>query len=301
MADAWDDSDDDWEKDDDELDARLKKVGIGGSAGAAAPPVFDDEEDLALKEKEVKEKQVHQELKKKGNALLERKMAEQERLIEIEVARKAMELEAELEATLSPDELRKLKQQQIEEADHVLTDDLFGGVDNQNKAGAAAAAGSDKLVLKDLKDHLKHAKTVGAVIKVRGNCPGQTIGCGSRRIARQYIHVIVHTHIRTINVRTKQQHGKVHLATAFLKEVIQECKDVLDDAAVSDIIKTCNVIKNDMVQAAKRKVKYQAQKAKKVDKTAEAKARKLQEELYGENDHYDEYDQVGADYEDSFF
>jgi translation initiation factor 3 subunit J len=91
------------------------------------------------------------------------------------------------------------------------------------------------------------------------------------------------------------------LATAFLKEVIQECKDVLDDAAVSDIIKTCNVIKNDMVQAAKRKVKYQAQKAKKVDKTAEAKARKLQEELYGENDHYDEYDQVGADFEDSFF
>ena len=93
----------------------------------------------------------------------------------------------------------------------------------------------------------------------------------------------------------------MHLATAFLKEVIQECKDVLDDAAVSDIIKTCNVIKNDMVQAAKRKVKYQAQKAKKVDKTAEAKARKLQEELYGENDHYDEYDQVGADFEDSFF
>jgi translation initiation factor 3 subunit J len=180
MADAWDDSDDDWEKDDDELDARLKKVGIGGSAGAAAPPVFDDEEDLALKEKEVKEKQVHQELKKKGNALLERKMAEQERLIEIEVARKAMELEAELEATLSPDELRKLKQQQIEEADHVLTDDLFGGVDNQNKAGAAAAAGSDKLVLKDLKDHLKHAKTVGAVIKVRGNCQGRTIGCRSQ-------------------------------------------------------------------------------------------------------------------------
>lgn len=168
MADAWDDSDDDWEKDDDELDARLQKVGIGG-ASAAAPPVFDDEEDLALKEKEIKEKQTHQELKKKGNALLEKKMAEQERLIELEVARKAMEMEAELEANLSPDELRKLKQQQIEEADHDLTDDLFGGVDNQNKAKAAVASGSDKLVLKDLKDHLKHAKTVGLAIKVRRN------------------------------------------------------------------------------------------------------------------------------------
>ena len=91
------------------------------------------------------------------------------------------------------------------------------------------------------------------------------------------------------------------MATAFLKEAITECKDVLDDAAVSDIIKTCNVIKNDMVQAAKRKVKYQAQKAKKVDKVAEAKARKLQEELFGDNDDYDAYDQVGADYEDAFF
>ena len=56
-----------------------------------------------------------------------------------------------------------------------------------------------------------------------------------------------------------------------------------------------------MVQAAKRKVKYQAQKAKKVDKVAEAKARKLQEELFGDNDDYDAYDQVGADYEDAFF
>jgi spore cortex formation protein SpoVR/YcgB (stage V sporulation) len=91
------------------------------------------------------------------------------------------------------------------------------------------------------------------------------------------------------------------LATSFLKEVIQECKDVLDDASVSDIIKICNIIKNDIVQAAKRKTKFQAQKSKKVDKVAEAKARQLQRELYGDNDKYDRYDEVGADYEDSFF
>jgi len=91
------------------------------------------------------------------------------------------------------------------------------------------------------------------------------------------------------------------LATAFLKEVISESKDVLDDAAITDIIKTCNVIKNDLRTASKKKVKYQAQKAAKRDKTAEAKARQLQNELYGDNDKYDDYDVVGQDYEDAFF
>lgn len=91
------------------------------------------------------------------------------------------------------------------------------------------------------------------------------------------------------------------MAAAFLKEIIQESKDVLDDAAISDIIKTCNVIKNEKMQASKRKVKYQAQKSAKRDKTAEAKALKLQTELYGDNDDYDDYDHMGADYEDAFF
>jgi len=90
------------------------------------------------------------------------------------------------------------------------------------------------------------------------------------------------------------------LASAFLKESIDQLKDLLDDDAITDIIKTCNVIKNEKVVAAKRKVKGQAQKAKK-DKAAETKAIKLQKELYGENDAYDEYDDMGADYEDAFF
>ena len=94
---------------------------------------------------------------------------------------------------------------------------------------------------------------------------------------------------------------KIHFAVAFYKEAIQQSKDVLDDDAVSDLIKTLNVIKNEKVQAAKRKVKGQAQKSKKVDKAAEAKARKIQEETFGENDQYDEYDAVGEDYEDAFF
>ena len=112
--------------------------------------------------------------------------------------------------------------------------------------------------------------------------------------------ILHHTHSH-ISLSSFQEHGKVHLAAAFLKEAISECKDVLDDAAISDIIKGCNVIKNDLMQAAKRKVKFQAQKSKKVDKGAEAKARKLQVELYGDNDDYDDYDQVGQDYEDAFF
>ena len=90
------------------------------------------------------------------------------------------------------------------------------------------------------------------------------------------------------------------MATAFLKESIDQLKDLLDDDAITDIIKTCNVIKNEKVLAAKRKIKGQAQKAKK-DKAAEKKAQKLQQELYGDNEQYDEYDALGADYEDAFF
>jgi translation initiation factor 3 subunit J len=96
-------------------------------------------------------------------------------------------------------------------------------------------------------------------------------------------------------------HGKILLTAAFIKEVIQESKDVLDEDAITDIIKDLNVLKNEKVQAAKRKVKGQAQKSKKVDKAAEAKARQTHIETFGNNDQYDKYDELGADYEDDFF
>jgi len=101
--------------------------------------------------------------------------------------------------------------------------------------------------------------------------------------------------------KKQQQHSNTHFAAAFFKELIQGSKDLLDDGAISEIIKTCNVIKNEKVQASKRKVKYQAQKSSKRDKTAEAKARKVQVDLYGDNDDYDEVDDYGADFEDAFF
>jgi len=136
-----------------------------------------------------------------------------------------------------------------------------------SSAGKAAVGGNamgagDTVKMKDLKDHLKHARKVGQCI--RG-------------------------------------HGKVHLCAAFLKEAIQECKDVLDDAAITEIIKTCNVIKNEKVAATKKKVKGQAQKSAKRDKAAEAKAKKLANELYGDSNQYDGYDEMGEQYEDDFF
>merc|ERR1711862_693074 len=107
------------------------------------------------------------------------------------------------------------------------------------------------------KDHLRHAKKVGECI--RG-------------------------------------HGKISLCSAFLMEVIQQSKDVLDDAAITDIIKSCNVIKNEKVQQAKRKAKGQAQKSKKQDKIEKAKAKKMQDELFGDSNQYDEYDEYGEAY-----
>lgn len=262
MADNWDDSDDDWDvdSDDDELD---KKLGLKKEEEV---PDFEEEEDLAVTDKAKALEINNANLKKKGKALAAKKAAEEERKLEEEMARKAMEMEAEMEGNMTAEERRALEKRRVEEADNALTDDLFGGVDGpvggKGAVGGTAMGAGDTVKMKDLKDHLKHARKVGQCIK---------------------------------------GHGKVHLCSAFLKECIQECKDVLDDAAITEIIKACNVIKNEKVAAAKRKVKGQAQKSQKRDKVAEAKAKKLANELYGDSNQYDAYDEYGEQYEDDFF
>lgn len=91
------------------------------------------------------------------------------------------------------------------------------------------------------------------------------------------------------------------MVSVFLKEVIQQSKDVLDDDAITDIIKTCNIIKNEKVQQSKRKSKGQAQKSKKQDKEEKVKAQKVMNETFGDNNAYDRYDEMGGDFEDAFF
>lgn len=265
MADNWDDSDDDWDKSDDEddLDKRLGLAKIED-----APPAFDDEEeDLTVKEKAADEKASQKLLKTKGSALAKKKAADAAAKEELELAKKAMAMEAEMEANMTPDERRQLAREREEADAKAMADDLFGGVDDGGASKGPGGPGKammsgDKVVLKDLKDHLRHAKKVGECI---------------------------------------QGHAKVNLAAAFLKEVIQQCKDVVDDDAITDIIKTCNVIKNEKVQQAKRKVKGQAQKSKKTDKAAKKKAMDIHADVFGDNDNYDQYDDMGGAYEDDFF
>jgi len=265
MSGNWDDSDDDWDKSDDELDARLSRLNV--TPETAKTSQFDDEEDLAVAEKEKQDKLNQIKLKNKGNALAAKKKAEEDRKEEEELARKAMILEAEMESKMTPQEIREMQNKRAEEADNALTDDLFGivkspGADREVGAGGKVMQAGDAVKMTDLKDHLKHARKVSQCLK---------------------------------------GHGKVHLATAFIKECIQESKSALDEDAIADIIKLCNVIKNELVVAAKQKKKGQAQKSKKKDKTESAKAKKLSEELYGRNDEHDAYDEYGAQYEDDFF
>eukprot|EP00527_Entomoneis_sp_CCMP2396_P006033 CAMPEP_0198142484 /NCGR_PEP_ID=MMETSP1443-20131203/5249_1 /TAXON_ID=186043 /ORGANISM="Entomoneis sp., Strain CCMP2396" /LENGTH=257 /DNA_ID=CAMNT_0043805503 /DNA_START=192 /DNA_END=965 /DNA_ORIENTATION=+ len=257
MTDNWDDSDDEWDANDAELDARLGLKSVEQNL-----PTFDDEEDLALKDKAANEASQQVEYKKKGTTLAAKKAAEKERLEEIELARKAVELEAEAEANMSPSELKALEQRRIEEADHALTDEMFGGGGGGGGVAPRVAATGDKLVLKDVKDHLKHARRVAEALN---------------------------------------NHGKIVLALTFVKEVLEQSKGMFDDDAISDLIKTCNVIKNEKVQESKRKTKGQAQKSKKTDKVAVAKAQKVMVDTFGDNDNYDQHDQFGADYEDAFF
>lgn len=161
MTDNWDDSDDEWDVDDDALDAKL---------GLAKPADnnFDDEEDLALKEKAVADTEAKDTLKKKGSAFAAKRKEDEDRKLEIEIARKELEYQAELEAKMSPDELRKLERRRVEEADHALTDDLFGAVDKMSIGGKEAdQQAGDKVVMKDMKDHMKHARKVAECMQVR--------------------------------------------------------------------------------------------------------------------------------------
>jgi translation initiation factor 3 subunit J len=160
MTDNWDDSDDEWDVDDDALDAKL---------GLAKPAdKFDDEEDLALKEKAASDMETKDTMKKKGSAFAAKRKEDEDRKLEIEMARKELEYQAELEAKMSPDELRKLERRRVEEADHALTDDLFGAVDKMTVSGKEASQqAGDKVVLKDMKDHMKHARKVAESLQVR--------------------------------------------------------------------------------------------------------------------------------------
>jgi translation initiation factor 3 subunit J len=258
MADNWDDSDDDdWDMDDDALDAKL---GLNKKSDEPANN-FDDEEDLALKEKLAREKLEKISLKKKGSALAAKKQAEKDQADDLEIARKALELEAEMEANMTVEERRELQRKREEDADADV-DDAFGGGISSGGVGSRGQAAGDKVLLKDTKDHMKHARKVADAMKA---------------------------------------HGKIHLASIFIKELISQSKDVLDDAAITDIIKSCNVIKNEKVQQAKRKTKGQAQKSKKQDKIEKAKAKKVQDDLFGDSNQYDEYDAYGEAYEEDYF
>ncbi|GMI37250.1 hypothetical protein TeGR_g4110 [Tetraparma gracilis] len=261
MADNWDDaSDDDWDVAGDDLALPTTK--------APAAAWDDEEEDLAVKEKAKAEAAEAQAFKKKGNALLDKKLAEKAKKEEEELALKEMRIEAEIEAGMTPDE-RKAKMRQREEADAAaMADDLFGGGGADGgvgsapaSGGGAAAAAGDAVVLKDLKDYLKHARKVAAALKA----------------------------------------GKSAYAASFMRELVQEARDALSEDDISDITKALGVIKNEKIQAAKRRVKGAASKSKAKDKAAEAKAKKIQKELAGDNDRYDAHDEFGAQYEDDFF
>ena len=70
-----------------------------------------------------------------------RKLAQQDK--ELELRKRELELKHLEKDAIS-------RQQQIEEADHALTDDLFGSIDNKPRgAKGAAGSASDVLVLKD--------------------------------------------------------------------------------------------------------------------------------------------------------
>ncbi len=185
MPDTWDDSDDEWDVSDDDLDARLKSKVTTATSKA---PVFDDEEeDLALKEKEKAEKAQKALNKTKGNALKKKKEEEENRKIELEVARKAMEMEEKFESNLSLDERRKLAKEREEQEAQKQASDLFGG-GMDGGVGTKSTNAGDTVKLTDLKDHLKHAHKVAQCLKVRTCLPNDSLTPSSQSFFSIFIH-----------------------------------------------------------------------------------------------------------------
>jgi translation initiation factor 3 subunit J len=83
-----------------------------------------------------------------------------------------MELEAEMEANMTPEERRQLQREREEADAKAMANDLFGGVDDVNAGGGGVGGGGkvmqsgDKVVMVDLKDHLRHAKKIGECVQV---------------------------------------------------------------------------------------------------------------------------------------
>jgi translation initiation factor 3 subunit J len=142
------------------------------------------------------------------------------------LASMVIQVKAGVEQNLSVGRLGELKQNRNEQAGRATANDLVGSVQGQagkGQVGAGVISSDNELVLKNLKDHLTHAKKVGVAIRSTGNSL---------------------------------------FAHAFLKEVLCECKAVLDDRAVSGIIKTCIAIKNENAQSARRKSKLKESKTR---------------------------------------
>jgi translation initiation factor 3 subunit J len=85
----------------------------------------------------------------------------------MEIARKALELEAEMESKMTLDERKMLERRRQEEGDLDMIDDAFGGgINDGGVALKGAQQAGDKVVMKDMKDHMKHARKVAETMKV---------------------------------------------------------------------------------------------------------------------------------------
>ena len=247
---------------------------------------FSDEEDLAVTAAAALQQQQRASNVKKGNALKKRQEAEEARRNEEEMAKREIELENEAMSKLSVAERRVLEREKQAEGAMGFFDDDFdgegsgagssdeegadgsgggggGGRRGQSSSAAAAGGAALKVDLKTIKSTLQTAHMISGAVK------------GADSTSR--------------------------MKSTLLKEIINILKDDIDEDGVSEIIKCCNVIKNDKQQASKTKQSAANKKKKKDDKLKQKKAKKIYQETFGDNDCYDGVDDYGAQYEDEYF
>eukprot|EP00953_Heterococcus_sp_UTEX-ZZ885_P021608 12051-Heterococcus_DN1.PRE.1 len=187
---------------------------------------------------------------------------------EAEAIRIAAAHEAAVQATESSEQRRLRERLRVEEADHGLTEDLFGGGSNSNSkdtaAAAAPAAGLDGIPLKTLQDHVKLALELGQKLSSSSKSPS---------------------------------------IVALFKELLTLVEGKLSLEETNELFQHLNKFRDAKVVADQKKkaiLKKQQEASRK--RTQEQAKKKQHKELFGGN--YDgvgdQYDEVGASYQDKY-
>ncbi|KAG5192717.1 eukaryotic translation initiation factor 3 subunit J [Tribonema minus] len=211
----------------------------------------EEEDEEAAKPTQPTEKQLEQARK-----------AREAEAMRIAAAHEAAQQEAE-----TAEERRLRERRRVEESDHALTEDLFGGGGTAEAAEAPAQAGVEGIPLKTTQDHVKLALDLGEKLSKDGSS------------------------------------GSSGNILALLKELITRVEGKLSLEETNQLALHLNKFKDaKMVAEQKRQAILKKQKAAAAKRNAEKSKKKQHADLFGGayDGVGDQYDELATNYEDAY-